>query len=461
MTDVDKNVFTNACDYHIPAPTGLSTYANSLQARYIASCKACNTECGLQQFDRASRAECLMSCDPSPMVPGAEWPAEGGTINYPDPITHLAEDVRTTYLPDLTALTCPEGVEDNDGKFAGSIKCRPFTAQLQKDVLAAATANAQNACDATRNQTGFRCDMNDCKDYELDACNEERLCNWVPEYKKNNDGTFKLKPNSCSSPEFTTKSTCEAADFVWNISTERIPVNKCVNANGDPLAFSDKNCTHANGGYRIPDGVCAWDTHATSGALHACMGNATNECKAGNSVFDGFNGLACKFYGKATQADVDAAGQPKCTGGSGGTCSDTTLKSDLACTNAKETWTTHADTCTGYEENTERKPLSVHVNSVRSKCNKNDACTYTPPVEIKKDQLIPFDGHYQVEKGSFLCVKLGNGEKARTETPKPPKGSWVVPSGEAADQKKPDTKLNRAPVMLCDPMNPDPNTNGC
>ena len=229
--NVDPPQFTNACDYHIPAPTGLSTYDQSRQARYIASCKACNTECALQSFDRASRAECLMSCDPSPMTPGAT--EQPGSVNYPDPIADLANDVREAYLPEMTALVCPEGVETNDGKFAKSIKCRPFTEALQEEAMAAAAASAQNACDAVRNQSGFRCDMADCQTLSDDDCRASRLCSYTPAEGSN--------PASC-----------------------------------------------------------AWNTLSTASALNACMGNS-NECKTGNSVFDGFNGLACETYGKALE----------------------------------------------------------------------------------------------------------------------------------------------------------------
>ena len=236
--NVDPPKFANACDYHIPAPTGLSTYDQSRQARYIASCKACNTECALQSFDRASRVECLMSCDPSPMTPGAT--EQPGSVNYPDPIADLSEDVRDAYLPEMTALVCPEGVETNDGKFAKSIKCRPFTETLQQEAMAAAAVSAQNACDAVRGQSGFRCDMSDCQTLSDGDCRAARLCTFTP-------------------------------------------------ADGSTPAS------------------CAWNTLATASAINACMGNS-NECKNGNTVFDGFNGLACETYGKAVE-DVTYGGK--------------------------------------------------------------------------------------------------------------------------------------------------------
>ena len=221
--NVDPPQFTNACDYHIPAPTGLSTLEQSLQARHIASCKACNTECALQSFDRASRAECLMSCDPSPMTPGqTEQP---GSVNYPDPILDLAEDVRNNYLPEMTALTCPEGVDTNGGKFAGSIQCRPFTETLQKEALAAAAASAQNACDAVRNQMNFRCDMADCASLSDEDCTAARLCTFT--------AATGDKPSSCA---WNTQLTTNAINACMGNS------NECKTGNSVFDSFSGLAC---------------------------------------------------------------------------------------------------------------------------------------------------------------------------------------------------------------------------
>ena len=199
---MSEPTFKNACDYHIAQPSSLATSSEAAAAKRSASCRACSIECSLQQFGNADRTECLQSCDPSPVTPG-----KGATdgAQYPDPLKGDEFDqIRDTYVPRVTALTCPSSscsngtsesketceatgavwtvINDNDGRFAGSVKCRPFTDAMRDEVLAAATASAMDGCGAMKSR-GFSCDL-DCSLLDEDKCvgASNQFCKWnIPE----------------------------------------------------------------------------------------------------------------------------------------------------------------------------------------------------------------------------------------------------------------------------------------
>jgi len=271
-----------------------------------------------------------------------------GSVNYPDPILDMVEDVRNIYLPEMTALTCPEGVNTNGGKFAGSIKCRPFTKTLQDEALAAAAASAQNACDAVRSQMNFRCDMSDCSSIkDVDGCASTKLCSWTPDLI---DKCIDLDTN-------------ETVDMAMCFDDE----GRRVNTHRHDTLPKFENVVGDDGKtQKIAMGFCTWNTQLTTNAINACMGN-NNECKAGNSVFDGFNGLACETYGKARK-DVTYNGK-----------------------------------------------------------------------DFKKDDMRPFSGQYTVKNGQFMCKKLADGEKSRTNTPSHPSGKWPVPQTDVLQPAQEET----------------------
>ena len=231
---VDPPSFKNACDYHLEVPTSLSTSQHAAAAKRSASCRACSIECSLQRFGKADRAECLRSCDPSPVAAG-----EGTTVGaqYPDPLSDAKfNEIRDTYLPAVTALECPSSscsdgtsetkeacdaagaewtaVNSNGGKFAGSIQCRPFTDAHKKEVLAAATASATDGCGAMQGR-GFRCDLDCTKITDVDKCIGEHsnFCKWTG---KGSCGIH-AKVHFCSAKpdDLDTKNKCEADGPEW------------------------------------------------------------------------------------------------------------------------------------------------------------------------------------------------------------------------------------------------------
>lgn len=207
---MSEPTFKNACDYHIAQPSSLSTSAHAAAAKRSASCRACSIECSLQNFGKADRAECLKSCDPSPVEAGSG--ATNGA-QYPDPLAGSQfDDIRDTYIPRVTALTCPSSscsdgtstteaecssnmalwtvVNNNDGRFAGSVRCRPFTDAMRDEVLAAASESAMDGCGAMKSR-GFKCDL-DCDTLDYDACNgaSNQFCKWtIPEGGNPDEGS--------------------------------------------------------------------------------------------------------------------------------------------------------------------------------------------------------------------------------------------------------------------------------
>jgi len=258
--------FKNACDYHIVQPSSLATFAQTATAALSADCRACSVECSLQRFGKADRAECLQSCDPSPVKVG-----EGATdgAQYPDPLSGSQfDDIRDTYIPRVTALTCPSSscsdgtseteasctaagavwtaVNDNDGRFAGSVKCRPFTEKMQKDVLAAA-ASAVDGCGVMKGR-GFSCDL-DCDILERDECMGEssQFCKWtIPQGGSPDDGYCSTRTmesakaiNMCSTAE---EDACaEGSAMLVNTEGEACTVSGKGGDKGGVYGFDDKS----------------------------------------------------------------------------------------------------------------------------------------------------------------------------------------------------------------------------
>lgn len=362
---MSEPTFKNACDYHIAQPSSLATSSEAAAAKRSASCRACSIECSLQKFGKADRAECLQSCDPSPVAPG-----QGATdgAQYPDPLLdEKFDEIRDTYVPRVTALTCPSSscsdgvseskeacdaanavwtaIDDNNGKFAGSVKCRPFTDAIRDEVLAAATESAMDGCGAMKSR-GFSCDL-DCDSLDYDQClgESDSFCKWTGDGTCNiqaklngkiitdqamcnsENHTWKIRSSQqacmkmrCSSglDEHPTQQDCEADGFEWKLLPGDITDEAQCTAAGhqwrtltsgfcmerEDTTMTENQCRANKHIWMLENGRCTTRTAESSRAINMCS-TGDDACADGSAMLSNTAGQPCTILGSNPENDKD------------------------------------------------------------------------------------------------------------------------------------------------------------